>query len=267
MPSVSSGNKKIKSIRICKEHATLTFYHGEPLKISKEAFLSSYLYAGKSLSKKEIAKLEEITALTNLLNYGMSIALKKRFSEKEMLEKLLKKESNYPACKKVIQKLKDNNLLDDKTFMNDLIAYDNERNYGQNKIIKHLIDKGVPQSLVAKASFPISLERKKAKSLLDKLEKKYDRLAYANKKKHIYQALLSQGFSVDVAKETIESVKKESDKKEAMILQKDYDKCLARYARKYTGYLLKQKVYSYLINRGYKYEDIKKVLDLEDFDI
>ena len=108
MPSANTGNKKIKSIRIFKDHATLTFYHGEQLRISKEAFVSSYLYAGKTLSSKELAKLEEITAMSNLLQYGSSLAVKKRYSEKGMLDKLLKKENNYAAAKSVIKKLKDN---------------------------------------------------------------------------------------------------------------------------------------------------------------
>ena len=144
MPSVNTGSRKIKNIKMYKDHVTLSFFKGEPLKISKEAFVSSYLYAGKNLSSKDIANLEEITAMTNLLNYALQIVSKKHLSEKEMLEKLLKKEDNYVAAKKVITRLKENDLLDDKAFMQDLIAWDNERNFGQNKIVKHLKDKGIP---------------------------------------------------------------------------------------------------------------------------
>ena len=267
MPSANTGSKKIKSIKVFKDHATLSFYRGEPLKISKEAFVSSYLYAGKTLSLKEIKRLEEISAMSKLLNYALALISKKHYSEKEMLEKLLKKENNYAVAKNVVKKLKENDLLDDKALILDLIEWDNERNVGQNKIVRHLVDKGLPQSLIAKVSFPLSTERRKAKALLDKLEKKYDRFAYASKKKHIYQALISQGFNVEIAKEISEQVKKGSDKKEIGILQKDYDKVKARYIKKYEGYQLKQKIYAYLINKGYRYEEIKKVLDVEDFDI
>ena len=54
MPSVNTG-KKIKSIKTFKDHVTLYFGKGEPLRISKEAFVSSYLYVGKSLNNKDIA--------------------------------------------------------------------------------------------------------------------------------------------------------------------------------------------------------------------
>lgn len=266
MPSVNSGKKKIKDIKVYKDHVTLSFFKGEPLKISKEAFVSSYLYAGKEISVKEINKLKEITALSTLLTYALSLVSKKHYSEKEMLNKLLKKEDNYTAAKAVIAKLKENDLLDDKAFMEDLIAWDNERGFGQNKIKKHLQDKGIPDALINKASFPASLERKKAKSLLDKLEKKYDRYNHTSKKQHVYQALIAQGYSIDVAKEVSSNVKASNDKKEISLLKRDFEKAKVRYARKYEGYQLNQKLYAYLASKGYKYQDIKKVLDVEDFE-
>ena len=121
MPSVNSG-KKIKSIKVYKDHVTLTFLKHETLKISKEAYLSSYLYVGKSLSNKEINKLNELTALTTLLNYAMSLISKRHYSERKMYEKLITKDSNKAAAMSVISKLKENDLLDDKAYMEDLIA-------------------------------------------------------------------------------------------------------------------------------------------------
>lgn len=263
MPSVNTGSRKIKGIKLYKDHVTLSFFKGEPLKISKEAFVSSYLYAGKNLSSKEIASLEEITAMSTLLNYALQIVSKKHLSEKEMLEKLMKKEDNYAAAKKVITKLKENDLLDDKAFMQDLIAWDNERNFGQNKIVKHLKDKGIPDALINKVNFPQNVERKKAKALLDKLDRKYAKYAYESKKKHVYQALVAQGYNHDVAREVTNDLKRKNDKVEQSLLTRDYEKIKSRYEKKYEGYQLKQKIYAALVNKGYKYQEIKKVL--EDF--
>lgn len=261
MPSANSGSKKIKALRIYKEHVTISFYRGEPLKISKEAFTTSYLYAGKSLSNKEIKVLEEITAMSNLLNYALSLVSKKHYSEKEMLDKLLKKENNYPAAKKVINKLKENDLLDDKAFMLDLIAWDDERNFGEHKIIKHLKDRGIPDSLILKVRFSSTNERKKAKALLPKLEKKYSRYAHENKKRHIFNALVNQGFAIDVAKETVNEIKRVNNKVEEALLKKDYQKIKDRYLRKYQGYQLKEKIYGALLNKGYTSQQIKKVME------
>ena len=260
MPSANTG-KKIKAIKVYKDHVTLTFVKHDSLKISKEAYLSSYLYVGKSLSNKEIDKLNELTNLSTLLTYAMSLISKRHYSEKKMYEKLIKKENDKHAAMLVINKLKENDLLDDKAYMEDLVAWDEERSFGKNKTIKHLKDQGIPDNLIAKARFSPSNELKKAKGLVPKLEHKYSRYAFNNKKKHVYQALLAQGFDYDIAKEASELVKGDSPRLEKEKLINDYKKVLKRLENKYEGYQLKQKIYAALILKGYKGKDIRLVLE------
>ena len=261
MPSVNTGKKVIKSIKVYKDHVTLSFAHKETLKISKEAYLSSYLYEGKDLSNKDINKLKELTALSAQVNYAMSLISKRHYSEKKMYEKLIKKEPNKAAAMQVISKLRENDLLDDKAYMEDLIAWDDERGFGKNKTIKHLISQGIPDTLIAKAHFSQSNELKKAKGLIPKLDKKYSRYAFNNKKKHVYQALLAQGFDYEVAREAIELVKEDKPSLEKEKLINDYKKVLKRLESKYECYQLKQKIYSALLSKGYKTKDIKLVLE------
>ena len=261
MPSANTGKKLIKSIKVYKDHVTLSFAKKETLKISKEAYLSSYLYVGKSLTNKDISKLNELTALATLLNYSMGLISKRHYSEHKMYEKLIKKEANKAAAMFVINKLKESDLLDDKAYMEDLIAWDEERGFGKNKIIKHLKDQGIKDNLVSKAHFSPSNELKKAKGLVPKLERKYARYAFNNKKNHVYQALLSQGFDYSVAKEAVELVKSDSPRLEKEKLINDYRKVYKRFENKYEGYQLKQKIYSALLNKGYKGKDIRLVLE------
>ena len=266
MPSANAGKKLIKSIKVYQDHVTLTFPKNEKLKISKEAYLSSYLYQGKEISNKELTKLKDITALSTLLEYAMSLLSKRHYSEKKMYEKLYKKEANKQAAISVINKLKENDLLDDKAFMEDLIAWDDERNFGKNKTIKHLKEQGIPDTLISKAHFSHSNELKKAKGLIPKLERKYSRYGYENKKKHIYQALLVQGFDYDVAKEALNNVKKDSPKEEQSKLLNDFKKIQKRYLHKYEGYELKKRINAALINKGYRYNEIKTVLEDIDYE-
>ena len=261
MPSVNTGKKLIKSIKVYKDHVTLSFGYKETLKISKEAYLSSYLYVGKSLTNKEISKLKELTALASLLNYAMSLISKRHYSEWKMYEKLIKKEPNKAAAMQVINKLKENDLLDDKAYMEDLITWDDERGFGKNKTIKHLKDQGIPDNLISKAHFSRSNELKKAKGLVPKLDRKYSRYAFNNKKNHVYQALLAQGFDHEVAREALELVRSDSPRLEKEKLINDYKKVYKRLESKYEGYQLRQKIYSALLAKGYKGKDIKLVLE------
>ena len=264
MPSVNTGKYVIKSIKVYKDHVTLSFPKREKVQISREAYLSSYLYEGKSLSKKDIDQLLEISSISKLLNYALSLISKKHYSERKMYEKLKAKEDNKQAIWAVINKLKENDLLDDKAYMYDLIDWDDERLFGKNKIIKHLKEKGILDELVAKAKFSSSNELKKAKALLPKLDKKYSRYAYEIKKKHIYTALISQGYDMDIAREVIGDTKKDAPKKEKEKLKNDFLKIKRRYENKYEGYELRKRIYAALANKGYKNGEIRMVL--EDYD-
>ena len=261
MPSVNTGKNVIKSIKVYKDHITLTFAKREKLNISKEAYLSTYLYEGKNLSKKEIDNLIELTAISTLLNYALSLVSKRHYSERKMFEKLKNKEDNYQAINKVINKLKESDLLDDQAYMEDLIAWDEERNFGQNKIKEHLKKEGIPDSLINKVHFSQSKELKKAKGLIPKLMKKYSRYASENRKKHIYQALLVQGFNYEVAKIAINDVKEDKPKVEQAKLLNDFKKIKNRFSKKYEGYELKQKIYAALASKGYKNSDIKLIME------
>ena len=100
--------------------------------------------------------------------------------------------------------------------------------------------------------------------MLPKLDKKYSRYAYEIKKKHIYSALISQGYDMDIARQVIGDTKKDQPKKEKEKLVNDYQKIKRRYMNKYEGYELKKKIYAALANKGYKSSEIKTVL--EDYD-
>ena len=165
------------------------------------------------------------------------------------------------AIKGVISKLKANDLLNDKEYMEDLINWDDERLFGKNKIIKHLKDQGIKEEVIAKAHFTPSNELKKAKGLIPKLDKKFSRYGYENKKQHIYQALLRQGYDYEIAKSALNLVKEDKPKVEKEKLLNDYQKIKKRYENKYEGYQLKQKIYSALATKGYKHSAIKNVLE------
>ena len=174
MPSVNTGSVIVKSIKVYQDHVTLSFVKKkEKLKISKEAYLSTYIYEGKTLTAKELQKIKEIDELSVLLKYAMSLISKRHYSEKKLKEKLYNKEKNKESLQLVINRLKENDLLNDKALMEDIIAWDNERLFGKNKIIKHLKAQGIPETLISKAHFGRSNEFKKAKGLIPKLSKKY----------------------------------------------------------------------------------------------
>ena len=168
--------------------------------------------------------------------------------------------NNKSASKKdvdnVIRVLKENDLINDKMLILDTIEYGNERNIGKNKIIAELAKKGIFSENLSSISFPYNIERRKAHNNLYKLEKKYDKYSYEQKKQHIYRNLLSLGFDNDIALEALNFLSKPVEKEEKNKLDKDFVKTYMHFKNKYEGYELKNKVVTSLRNKGYKTKDI-----------
>ena len=251
----------IKKIKILKNKVKLQFEDGKILEMDKNVYSNFYLYVGKDLSNKEIKAIETYNDTSTFMNYALKLRQKSLYSEFKMREKLYEKGASKEQVDFVIKKLKENDLIDDKAFIEEYIEYYNSLNYGKNKIISKLKEKGIFEDKLAKINFPISVERKKANNQLSKLEKKYAKYNDTQKKQHIFQALLSLGFDIDIAKEVSGKVKESSIKEENSKLEKDFEKALAKYKRKYQKRELKAKLIGHLASKGYKINDIMSLIE------
>ena len=251
----------IKKIKILKNKVKVHLDNGENLELDKNVYPNFYLYTGKDLSKKELNKIKESNGTASLLEYALKIRQKSLYSEYKMREKLYDKDGTKEQVDYVIKVLKNNDLIDDKAFIEEHIEYYNSLNYGKNKIISKLVDKGIFMEKLEKITFPVSLERKKANNQLPKLERKYAKYNDTQKKQHIYNALLSLGFDHEIAKEVVEKIKVSSPKEENTKLEKDFDKTYERLKRKYSKKEIKPKLINYLASKGYKINDIIKMIE------
>lgn len=251
---------KITKVKIYKSKVTITFDKSKKLDIDKEVFTSFYLYEGKEVSSKEYKAILDLNNSNKLLQYALKLRSKSLYSEYKLREKLYAKEASKSQVDKIIKIMKANDLIDDKAFAFDLVEYYNSLNYGENKIKTKLLDKGIFKETVDKMRFPLSIEKKKANNIFPKLDKKYDKYNDTQKKSRIYNAYLSEGFSRDIASEMISRVKEANKKDELDKLKSDYLKAKNRLARKYKGKELRQKIISSLLTKGYRLNDIVKII-------
>ena len=257
MPLKSSGNK-ITKIKVNKKDIVISFGKNESIRVVKEVMANFYLYVGKELSKKEINEIVEFSENSIYLRYALSLLEKSHYSEWKMREKLYAKGANKSATDRIIKLLKHNDLIDDKAYALDLYYYLEEKNYGKNKIINYIKDKGIFDESMKQLRFSDSNEKKKALINLPKLEKKYSKYSYQQKKEHIYSALIGLGFESDIALSTLNKVREPKEKEEKAKLDRDFQNCVNKMKRKYEGRELKEKVYASLRNKGYRSNDILK---------
>ena len=229
--------------------------------VPMEVYPNFYLYEGKEISNKELKDIENATNNNKLLIYAMKLRQKSVISEYKLREKLYAKEASKKDVDYVIKVMKAYDLVNDEALAQDYLEYYNSLNYGKNKIKTKLSEKGIFEEYINKLKFPASNELKKAKNILPKLEKKYDKYNSSSKKQHIYNAYIQQGFDIDVAKEMIGQVKSSNPKEEQSKLKSDYQKVKTRLSRKYQKKELKQKCIQSLLKKGYRLNDIIKVVE------
>ena len=259
MPSRSVG-KTIQKIKINKKNVVITFTDKSKLTCVGEVLANFYLYEGKTLDDKTLKDIKNFNASAALMKYALTLLKKSHYSEWKMREKLYaKEEGNKKDIDLVIKKLKEHDLINDKMLILDTIEYGNERNIGKNKILQELAQKGVFQENLTGINFSTSLEKKKANNNLPKLEKKYAKYSYEQKKQRIYRSLLSLGFDSDIALAVLSNIKQPSYKEEHNKLEKDFEKVYIISKRKYDGQELKNKVITSLRTKGYKLNEILKV--------
>ena len=252
---------KIKKIKILKNKVTITLDNKEKIELDKDIYPNFYLYEGKEISKKEINKIKEENDSIALLRYALRIRSKKIYSEYALREKLYGKGAAKKTVDQIINKMKSLDLVDDNAFILDYVSYYNSMNYGENKIKELLRNKGIFSEKIDKINFPVSIERNKARNIFPKLEKKYEKYNDSQKKSHIYNTYISMGFSNEIANEFASKVTPSKNEDEYKKCVSDYNKAKLRLSRKYKGKELKGKIISSLLIKGYKMNDIMKLIE------
>lgn len=215
------------------------------------------------LYKKEISddKLKEISQKNDyykIYNKTIKYIMTKIRSEKEVIEYLKKQEIDNEIINKIIIKLKDIKLInDDVYFKSYIIDRINLSTDGPKKIKEHLINNNITEEKITNEldkyenEFKIKLEK-----LVNKKIKNPKQSEYALKQK-----LLSYFINLGYYKDQIESELNKVNINSYDALKVEYEKQLRKLSKKYDGDELIFNIKNNLYKKGYKLDEIKKVIE------
>lgn len=167
----------------------------------------------------------------------------------------------------LLNELAEKGYLNDQAYMLEKIEKMHNSLMGRGNIIRTLVNKGLNKEDIehALASFEDN-ELQKASKMAMKLMSSIKDKSAQMKKQTIIKKLISLGFDSDVARSTSEELDfEQEDDSEA--LRKTIQKAIRNYSRKYKGYDLKNKVFVYCMQKGFKHDAITRELDeMEWFD-
>ena len=259
---------KITKIKESNNYIVLYLDNNEKLYVSIEAYFKHNLANLKGFDNKtyELLKKEE-----NLI-LGYNAILKKLSIKDHSIKQIkdflyLKRKLNSDEVNKIIDKLIQYNLLDDEKYCIERINYLNEQLFSIKQIKNKLKNEGISNELIEKYIVSDSnKEYEKINKLVNKYLNTIKNKSLNAKKQLILNKVVNLGFNYDDVKMAIDSLNIKVDN-EYELLKKEYLKIKNKYQRKYESYDLKYRISGYLMNKGFKLEDINKVMEEENEEI
>lgn len=223
------------------------------LKIQKNTMLDRYTVS--ELQHKELLLFAYRSCIRKLRMRDYTIKEMRIYLRNQ---KTLEEHEIEDLLKDLIQK----GYLNDYQYMIDKIEKMQYSLQSKGKIIKSLVEKGIPHEDVAKAlsDFDEDAENTKAIKMAEKLKTSVKDKSMNMKRKVIAQKLIGQGFETSVARKASEEIEFE-DEDDSAALRKTMEKALRTYSRKYHGTELKNRVIRACIQKGFRSSN---VLDLCD---
>lgn len=250
--------KKYKKIGPSKYSIELE--NKETLILYEETIIKYNLLYKKEIEIDKLNEMLEFNDFSKAYDECVKFICKRLHCKSEVIEFLHKNSYNQYIIDSVIDRLENNNMINEDNYVK---AYINDKLYlskdGPYKIERDLIDLGLDINIVNSNISLIDNEvvNNKIKRYIEKRKKSNSKYSENMMNNKIRQELLNLGFDL----ESIDIYLNDSNENnDDFLIKKDYEKILNKYSKKYKDKELIQKVKSYLYSKGYKIDDINKLL-------
>lgn len=235
-------------------------HHTISLRLPENYVLRHQLEVGQVIEHDEFKKLQDDEQIHKAYKKALRYLSIRDYSKKQMQDKLSKgDEFTSEQLEAVMHLLEERHLIDDEVYAKDFIASQLKNGNGIKKAVLKLKEKGVYAN-VEKGDYAAE-EVTQATALAHKLYASNHNKSYEALRRYIKQTLFNHGFSSEAIIAAVDSLPTTIDEaNEFDLLEKEYQKALQRYTRRYDGYALRQHIYQYLLRKGFSSEMIQEIL-------
>lgn len=255
---------KYKIVRIKEKQDFVLLYldNDEKITISIEDYFKYSLNSNKGLNEDIYNQLKQSEILLKAYNSVLRKLSIKDYTTKQIkdyLSRNLKLEINNVNT--IIDKLYKYKLLDDDKYCFNRFNYLNNSNLSIKQIKNKLTKEGISLDLIEKyAIINVEDEYSKASNLAQKYVNTIKNKSTNSIKQSILTKLVNNGYSYDMCKNIVNELDIKNEK-EKDLLNKEFNKLLNKYSKKFEGYELNSRIYGNLIQKGFNIDDIKEVME------
>ena len=253
---------KITKLEKKKKLYLMELDNGDKCYITEDTIVRFMLSRDKVITQQEFDKIQAFAQFSYAKNLALYHLSFKARTEKEVREYLNKHNIDLQIASQVISNLKEDNWINDCQYAYSIVnANQLSGDKGPYSLLQKLSQKGVVKTTVEEVLNEFDFSQV-AQRIAEKLFKKYDgKLPARALQEKIIQNLANKGFSYADAKWAFEQLDSQVDEDTTQeLIFKQLDKQYTKYARKYEGYELKQRLTQVLARKGYDFSDIASAL-------
>ncbi len=256
MQPENTGRLTIQNI-IKKRKKFFLIIEGEnDIEINEEVIAEHLLYIGKELDLKFLNEIVKSVNSSEAVRYMYGILARQSYTEKEIVDKLKKRQYEKSAIALAISKAKKVGLIDDKQYAMEYVEISKRKGRGPRVIKQDLIRKGISEVIITSLENEMSSKQEEVIDLINKLNKQFGKSNYKRKKQQIFESLSRKGFSSEETIGLIEDLILKDESQESDLLAIDFQKLKNKAEKKYHGKELREHIISKLLQKGYNYQDI-----------
>ena len=230
--------------------------------VTEDTIVRFMLSRDKIITQQEFDKIQAFAQFSYAKNLALYHLSFKSRTEKEVREYLNKHNIDLQIASQVISNLKEDNWINDRQYAYTIVNTNQlSGDKGPYSLLQKLSQKGVVKTTIEEVLNEFDFSQV-AQRIAEKLFKKYDgKLPARALQEKIIQNLANKGFSYADAKWAFEQLDSQVDEDTTQeLIFKELDKQYTKYARKYEGYELKQRLTQVLARKGYDFSDIASAL-------
>lgn len=250
---------KIEKIKKTGKKYKILLSDGSEIKTYDDVILNYGLLYHKTIDNDLLNKINNDNNYYEIYYKTVNYITKRLRSEKEINEYIDKNNVTKKDKEKLINKLKEINLINDINFTRAYIADKiNLSNIGLDKIKSELLNHNIPSELIDLELSKVdnSLIEEKLKKLIDKKIKNSKYTGYKLKFK-VVNELINLGYDKNQILEIYDNISVNNTEN----IKNEYNKLYKKLSVKYQDKELERKIKTKLYNRGFSIDEINNVVD------
>ncbi len=239
--------------------------HQVILTLSKQVIDRYGLSIGQVVDREELDALKDQEQVDKAYCQAIKYLTYRDYTYHNMQQKLKEKgDFDDIQIDMTMELLVNKGLIDDMAYTRNYFQKSTKLGWGINKIIYNLKSQGVSPFVIDEflADYPIETEYDKAIEIIQKLYQENTTKPKYALIQNIKNKLFNKGFSQEVVEQATNDFDFVFPKEHTMkLLKKEFDRVYKRYKNRYDHRTLKSKIITFLVQKGYEYDDIIELID------